>query len=102
MKAIHQLLELRIWHREVDSRRGAGESRVARVAVRTNTPYGKTTAEAERIVANLEEVEPLLRRIVTNEIDATQSPEIILDAVVSATDTAQSLGEFPPALFTSC
>ncbi|WP_421709702.1 AAA family ATPase [Algihabitans sp.] len=57
---------------------------LARVAVRTNNPYGKTTAEAERIVANLEEVEPLLRRIATNEIDATQSPEVVLDAVVSA------------------
>ena len=55
-----------------------------RVAVRTNNPYGKTMAEAERIVANLEEVEPMLRRIATHEIDANQSPKNILDAVMLA------------------
>lgn len=64
------------------------ETLLARVAVRTNNSYGKTLAEAERIVANLEEVEPLLRRIATREIDANQSLEIVLDAVVSAADTA--------------
>lgn len=60
------------------------ETLLERVAVRTNNPYGKTMAEAERIVANLEEIEPILRRIATHEIDATQSLKVILDEVMLA------------------
>lgn len=58
------------------------ETLLERVATRMNNPYGKTPAEVERIVANLEEIEPLLRRIATHEVDASQSPNVILDAVI--------------------
>lgn len=58
------------------------ETLLERVATRMNNPYGKTPAEVERIVANLEEIEPLLRRIATHEVDASQSPNVILDAVM--------------------
>ena len=57
-----------------------------RVAARTDNPYGKTTAEAERIVANLEDIEPILRRIATHEINADQSRKTVFDAVMLATD----------------
>ena len=60
------------------------ETLLERVAVRADNPYGKTMAEAERIVANLEEIEPMLRRIATHEIDANQNPKVIFDAVMLA------------------
>jgi len=44
-----------------------------RIAVRETNDFGKTAAERERILADLETVEPLLRRGATDEID-TQAP----------------------------
>lgn len=43
---------------------------LARVAERSGNPYGKEPAERELIVQHLVEVEPLLRRTATIEIDA--------------------------------
>lgn len=44
---------------------------LARVAVRTNNPYGKRPEERAAILENLALVEPLLRATATVEIDAT-------------------------------
>ena len=44
---------------------------LARIAARTDNPYGKTPAERAEILANLAAVEPLLRATCTLEIDAT-------------------------------
>lgn len=46
---------------------------LARVAARTNNPYGNSTAERERIAADLAAFEPLLRRSCDVEID-TRAP----------------------------
>lgn len=43
-----------------------------RISLRTNNAYGKAPAEAARVLANLREIEPLLRRIATCEIDAAR------------------------------
>lgn len=43
-----------------------------RIETRTNNPYGKAAAQRELVLRHLEEVEPLLRRSCTREIDATQ------------------------------
>jgi shikimate kinase len=43
-----------------------------RIANRTTNHYGKTREERELILRELDEVEPLLRRTCTHEIDATQ------------------------------
>jgi shikimate kinase len=43
-----------------------------RIEDRTTNPYGKTPEERELILQHLAEVEPLLRRGCTHEIDATQ------------------------------
>ncbi len=45
---------------------------LSRIETRTTNPYGKTAAERELVVHQLAEVEPLLRRTCTHEIDATQ------------------------------
>jgi dephospho-CoA kinase len=44
---------------------------LARVAARTDNPYGKQPAEHDAILANLAVVEPLLRASATLEIDTT-------------------------------
>ena len=44
---------------------------LARIAARTDNPYGKTSAERELILRHLAEVEPLLRATATVEIDAS-------------------------------
>lgn len=43
-----------------------------RIDSRTTNPYGKRRAERELVLRHLEEVEPLLRRTCTHEIDATR------------------------------
>jgi dephospho-CoA kinase len=45
---------------------------ISRVEARTTNPYGKTLAQRELILRHLTEVEPLLRKTCTHEIDATQ------------------------------
>lgn len=45
---------------------------LGRLETRSTNPYGKTAAQRERILRDLAEVEPLLRRTCTHEIDATQ------------------------------
>ena len=43
-----------------------------RIASRTTNPFGKTREQRERILRDLAEAEPLLRRTCTHVIDATQ------------------------------
>jgi len=52
---------------------------LGRLQTRTTNPYGKTPAEQELVLRHLAEVEPLLRRSCTHEIDAAQP----LDDVVA-------------------
>jgi dephospho-CoA kinase len=44
-----------------------------RVRTRTNNPYGKTEVQRAEIIANLEEIEPLLRKRCDLEIDTSSS-----------------------------
>lgn len=55
---------------------------VERLATRTTNPYGKDPAELARVLDDLREVEPRLRRVATHEID-TSAP---LDEVVQAVE----------------
>lgn len=45
---------------------------LSRIENRTTNPYGKTAAQRDLILRHLAEIEPLLRRTCTHEIDATQ------------------------------
>jgi shikimate kinase len=52
---------------------------LARIAARSDNPYGKTSAEREMVLRHVAEVEPLLRTSATIEIDASA----LLEDVVS-------------------
>jgi shikimate kinase len=52
-----------------------------RLATRTTNPFGKDPAELERILADIQEVEPLLRRVATHEIDTTRPLAEVVDEV---------------------
>lgn len=52
---------------------------LARIEDRTTNPYGKSAEQRELILRHLAEVEPLLRRSCTHEIDATQPLTTVVD-----------------------
>jgi hypothetical protein len=49
-----------------------------RIDSRTLNPFGKSAEERARILADLAEVEPLLRATCTVELDATQPVEALV------------------------
>jgi len=54
-----------------------------RIADRTSNRYGKSTEERDVILRDLAEVEPLLRRTSTHEIDATQPLQDVVAQLVA-------------------
>jgi shikimate kinase len=52
---------------------------LARIAARTDNPYGKSPADRAEILANLAAVEPLLRSTCTLEIDTTAPLEEVVN-----------------------
>lgn len=66
-----------------------GDVLVRRIQNRTTNPYGKTAEQRDLILEHLAEVEPLLRRSCTHEIDATQPLSAIVDQLAE-------LGREPP------
>ena len=52
-----------------------------RLATRTTNPFGKHPDELARILDDLREVEPLLRRAATHEIDTSQPLDDVVDEV---------------------
>lgn len=69
-----------------------GDVLLDRVARRTNNPYGKSAEEQALILRYLREVEPLLRRTCTAEIDATAPLEDVVRRLEAIAD-----GPLPPA-----
>src|SRR5262249_5687939 len=56
-----------------------------RVARRTTNPYGKSPVERAMILADLAEVEPLLRASCTHELDASRPlDEVVADLIAIA------------------
>jgi dephospho-CoA kinase len=53
-----------------------------RVRRRTNNPFGKAAEERARILADIAEIEPLLRRSATHEIDTSRPLPEVIDALV--------------------
>jgi shikimate kinase len=53
-----------------------------RRAARTGNPYGKTPGDMDRILADLQAVEPLLRRVADHEIRTTMPPEEVVMAIL--------------------
>ncbi|SMD21682.1 AAA family ATPase [Kibdelosporangium aridum] len=54
---------------------------LARIAQRTDNPYGKKPDERAEILSYLAEVEPLLREGATVQIDASQPLQVVADRV---------------------
>ena len=53
-----------------------------RLATRTTNPFGKDPAELARILDDLREVEPRLRRIATHEVDTTAPLAVVVDELL--------------------
>jgi adenylate kinase family enzyme len=52
-----------------------------RLATRTTNPFGKDPAELQRVLSDVREVEPLLRRVATHEIDTSRPLAEVVDEV---------------------
>ncbi len=61
-----------------------------RIAARTTNDFGKGPGERERILGDLEAVEPLLRATCTHELDATRPLAEVVDALVAIGREAES------------
>lgn len=56
---------------------------VERLATRINNPFGKTSDELAKILADLETYEPTIRRAATHEIDTSKSLDDVIDEILS-------------------
>jgi adenylate kinase family enzyme len=63
---------------------------VARLAARTNNPYGKDPAELAEILDNLATVEPLLRRRATLEVDTSAPVDQVVAAILAHVEPSGS------------
>jgi len=68
-----------------------------RVRRRTNNPFGKTAEERARILADIAETEPLLRRSATHEVDTSRPLPEVIDALVDIAETPVTRAVPPPA-----
>ncbi|MGJ5897776.1 shikimate kinase [Streptomyces sp. V2] len=59
---------------------------LARIATRTNNPYGKRADELADILGYLDDVEPLLRASASVEIDAAAPVEVVVRRLEALTD----------------
>lgn len=53
-----------------------------RIGRRTNNPFGKSAEQRAQILADIAEVEPLLRQAATHEIDTTRPLSEVVDILV--------------------
>jgi broad-specificity NMP kinase len=56
---------------------------VQRLASRSNNPFGKSSEELARILADLETFEPSMRRAATHEIDTSKSIDHVIEQIIS-------------------
>ncbi|MFF0544117.1 shikimate kinase [Nocardia thailandica] len=57
-----------------------------RIARRDTNPFGKAAAERDRIVADISEIQPLLRSAATTEIDTSKPLAEVVDQLASLAD----------------
>jgi dephospho-CoA kinase len=62
------------------------ETLLERVATRTGNPYGKSPDDLSRILDDLENVEPLLRRVADHEIRTTAPLDDVVEHVLRLVD----------------
>lgn len=64
-----------------------------RLAERSNNPYGKQPAELAEVMANLVEIEPLLRRCATHEIVTTKPLTDVVAEVLALLEDGDAVVE---------
>ena len=63
---------------------------LSRIELRTTNVFGKSIEERERIVSDIDDVEPLLRASCTHEIDATQPvAAVVAELIAIGEDVSQ-------------
>ena len=65
---------------------------LSRIDTRTTNPYGKSREQREMVLRHLAEVEPLLRRTCTHEIDAAQPLASVVDQLAALTREGMDVG----------
>ena len=63
--------------------RAPREIMVERLASRSNNPFGKSSEELAKILADLETFEPSMRRAATHEIDTSKPLHQVVDDILS-------------------
>jgi shikimate kinase len=66
------------------------ETMLERIAVRTNNSYGKSPDERARVLQDLHDVQPLLRRVAHHEVDTTAGVDEVVRAVLVLTGEQQA------------
>jgi adenylate kinase family enzyme len=56
---------------------------LGRIATRTTNDYGKRAEDRDLILRHVAEVEPLLRRTCTHEVDATQPVDVVVEQLIT-------------------
>jgi shikimate kinase len=56
---------------------------VERLATRTNNPFGKSPDDLAKVLADLEEYEPMMRRSATHEIDTSKPLDRVIEEILS-------------------
>lgn len=74
---------------------------LSRIERRTSNPYGKNRVQRELVLRHLEEVEPLLRRTCTHEVDARQPIAHVVEQLAALADEPRPEGEQASNRFTS-
>jgi hypothetical protein len=64
-----------------------------RIESRTTNDYGKGPGERERILADLAQVEPLLRATGTHEVDASRPLSEVVDALMTIAETVDCVDQ---------
>jgi dephospho-CoA kinase len=69
---------------------------LARIAAREANDYGKSSAERDLVLRQLDEVEPSLRASCTHEIDASQPLDAVVEQLAAIGSAPISIGPRPP------
>ncbi len=62
------------------------ETLLDRLAARTGNPYGKAPGDLSRVLADLRDVEPLLRQVAHHEVRTTMPPDDVVMAILRLVD----------------
>jgi len=65
------------------------ETLLRRLAIRPDNPFGKDPGELERILHDLDTIEPLLRSVANHEIRTTGSVDEALSSILGLVETGE-------------